>query len=171
MKIPKDAIISVSYTQPLKCTLDRRTHLKLSKCFDCVCSRCADPTEHKTFCGAIICSRCKVSKMVSTHPLDPLAHWACVGCEHRIPARQIALGNKTLQDEIEALDKKSPREFEKFLLRYKDTLHAQNTHVVQVKYALVQLYGNVAGFYLNGKFNFDRDFVRNFQNGICFGLP
>lgn len=109
--------------------------------------------------------------MVSTHPLDPLAHWACVGCEHRIPARQIALGNKTLQDEIEALDKKSPREFEKFLLRYKDTLHAQNTHVVQVKYALVQLYGNVAGFYLNGKFNFDRDFVRNFQNGICFGLP
>lgn len=151
MDIPKDAIISVSYTQPLKCTLDRRNHLKLSKFFDCVCSRCADPTESQTFCGSIICFRCKVNKMVSTKPLDNTAPWACTGCNHSIQARQIVYGNKSLQDEIEGLNKKSPRDFEKFLLRYKDTLHDRNTHVVQVKYALVQLYGNVAGFYLNGK--------------------
>lgn len=148
--IAKDQIICVTYTQPLKCTLDRRDHLKVSKCFDCQCRRCADATELDTFCGAIMCFQCKLGKMVSTAPLDRAAPWECASCKHRIQAKQIVVGNKSLSDELDRLNKKSPMEFERFLDRYRDTLHARNTHAVQVKYALVQLYGNVAGFYLNG---------------------
>lgn len=148
--IAKDQIICLTYTQPLKCTLDRRDHLKVSKCFDCQCERCSDASELGTYCGAIICVQCKNGYMRSADPLDRKAPWECPNCLHRIQFRQVVIGNKSLSDEIDKLNKKSPMEFERFLDRYSGTLHARNTYTLQVKYALVQLYGNVAGFYLNG---------------------
>lgn len=62
------------------------------------------------------------------------------------------MGNKSLQREIENIPKNSPKSFEEFLIKYQLILHDKNTHVIQIKYALTQLYGNVPGFYLNGKF-------------------
>ena len=44
----------------------------------------------------------------------------------------------------------SPRALEEFLIKYQDTLHEKNTHVLQIKYALVQLYGKIAGFAIHG---------------------
>lgn len=79
------------------------------------------------------------------------AGWKCLLCPHEIPAKQIIWGNNAMTKEIESLDKSSPKQFEEFLHRYRDTLHEKNTHVLQVKYALTQLYGNVEGFYLHGK--------------------
>lgn len=61
--IPKGSIITTSYTQALKSTLMRREHLKQSKCFDCTCKRCSDPSELDTFIGAILCSQCKIGKV------------------------------------------------------------------------------------------------------------
>lgn len=61
--IAKGEIICTSYTQPLKGTLMRRTHLLQTKCFDCTCRRCQDPTELNTFVGAILCVKCKVGKV------------------------------------------------------------------------------------------------------------
>lgn len=56
-----------------------------------------------------------------------------------------------MQNEINSLKKTSPKQFEEFIHRYRDTLHERNTHVLQVKYALTQLYGNVNGFLMHGK--------------------
>lgn len=53
--------------------------------------------------------------------------------------------------EIDSLDKTSVKAFEEFLFRYREILHEKNTHVLQVKYALTQLYGNAPGFSLLGK--------------------
>lgn len=61
--IPKGSIISTSYTNTLKSTLPRREHLLQSKCFECTCRRCADPTELETYAGAIMCSKCKIGKV------------------------------------------------------------------------------------------------------------
>lgn len=144
--IPKGSAISVSYTQPLKSTLLRREHLLQSKCFECCCSRCSDETELDTYTGAIICSKCQIGKILSTEPLNNAADWKCQICSHIIKAKQIISGNNTISKEIEQINKSSPRGFEEFLLKYRDTLHDKNTHVLQVKYALVQLYGNVNGF-------------------------
>ncbi|KAI9588022.1 SET domain-containing protein SmydA-8 [Glossina fuscipes] len=148
-EIAKGDVISISYTQPLKSTLMRRLHLAQAKCFDCVCNRCKDPTELGIFAGAILCSRCKVGKIISTNPLDNSAVWQCQLCPHKLSAKQINLGNAALQEELNSLNKSSPRFLEEFLLRYRDTLHEKNTHVLQVKYALIQLYGNISGFYLH----------------------
>ncbi|XP_067613512.1 SET domain-containing protein SmydA-8 [Eurosta solidaginis] len=145
-KISKGEIIATSYTQPLKCTLMRRQHLQLAKCFQCTCARCKDPEELGTFAGAILCSKCKIGKIISTNPLDNGAIWKCQLCPHEIPAKQISWGNNAMLKEIESLKKFSPRAFEEFLHRYRDTLHEKNTHMLQVKYALTQLYGSVPGF-------------------------
>ncbi|XP_050334966.1 SET domain-containing protein SmydA-8 [Bactrocera neohumeralis] len=148
-KIAKGEIIATSYTQPLKSTLMRRQHLSQAKCFECTCARCKDPEELGTFAGAILCSRCKVGKIISTDPLDNGALWKCQLCPHEIPAKQINWGNGAMLKEIESLNKMSPRAFEEFLHRYRDTLHEKNTHVLQVKYALTQLYGNAPGFQMH----------------------
>ncbi|XP_055373089.1 SET domain-containing protein SmydA-8 [Condylostylus longicornis] len=147
--IPKGGTICTSYTQPLKSTLLRQEHLRQAKCFDCTCKRCMDPTELGTYCGAILCSKCKVGKIISTNTSDKNAPWKCELCPHQIPAKQIAWGNTAIQKEIENLDKKSPKDFEEFIVKYQDTLHEKNTHILQIKYALTQLYGNVEKFLLH----------------------
>ncbi|XP_013119232.1 SET domain-containing protein SmydA-8 [Stomoxys calcitrans] len=138
--IAKGDIISTSYTQPLWSTIMRRSHLLQAKCFECTCRRCLDPTELNTFTGAITCSRCKVGKIISTNPMDNSAIWKCQLCPHKLSAKQINLGNQAIQNEIDSLDKTSAKAFEEFLFRYRDTLHEKNTHILQVKYALTQLY-------------------------------
>lgn len=152
MDIPKGSTVTVTYTQPLKSTIQRRDHLWQTKFFNCTCNRCADPTEFNTYIGAISCTACKIGKIIHTEPLDELTPWKCTLCAHEILPKQIVMGNKLLQGEIENIPKNSPRAFEEFLLKYQNILHEKNTHVVQVKYALTQLYGNVPGFFLHGKF-------------------
>ncbi|XP_005177231.2 SET domain-containing protein SmydA-8 [Musca domestica] len=144
--IAKGEIICTSYTQPLWSTIMRRTHLSQAKCFDCTCRRCRDETELNTFAGSITCSHCKVGKVVSTNPMDNNACWKCQLCPHQLSAKQIHLGNAAIQKEIESLDKSSVKAFEEFLYRYRVTLHEKNTHILQVKYALSQLYGNAPNF-------------------------
>lgn len=91
-------------------------------------------------------------KIISTDPMDNNAEWKCQICQHAIPAKQIIWGNTAMLKEIETINKTSPRQFEEFIHRYRDTLHEKNTHVLQVKYALTQLYGNVEGFYMHGMY-------------------
>lgn len=133
--------------------MERQEHLKLAKCFDCSCMRCSDPTEFQTYFGAINCSRCKNGKIISTDSLNVASVWQCEDCGHEIHAKQIKWGNAALQTEISNLNKNDPKEFEQFLMKYDGALHPLNSFVTQIKYALTQLYGNVRGFLLNGKFN------------------
>ncbi|XP_037033385.1 SET domain-containing protein SmydA-8-like [Bradysia coprophila] len=146
--IPKGSVINVTYTQALKNTMDRREHLQQAKCFDCRCMRCSDPTELQTYFGAVNCSQCKIGKVTSTDTLDVSSVWRCDHCGHEISAKQIKCGNAALQNEIAKLSRNDPREFEQFLIKYAETLHPLNSHVMQIKYALTQLYGNVPGFTL-----------------------
>ncbi|XP_021942369.1 protein msta [Zootermopsis nevadensis] len=153
--IKKGEIICVTYTQTLWGTLERRAHLKQSKCFDCTCLRCSDATELGTYIGAINCSQCKKSggkrndKLISTSPLEPSAPWKCEVCSHTIPGRQMAWGNDAIRREISALDKSKPQGLEDFLDKYKGALHPANGHILEVKYALSQMYGNMQGFLLS----------------------
>jgi hypothetical protein len=156
--IKKGEIICLTYTQTLWGTLARREHLKQSKCFDCNCVRCSDETELGTYLGAVNCSQCKKSgggkrsMIISTNPLESSAPWKCQVCSHVIPGRQIAWGNDAIRQEIAALDKSKPQALEGFLDKYKDALHPNNWHMLEVKYALSQMYGNMQGLLLSGKY-------------------
>lgn len=73
-------------------------------------------------------------------------------------APNVSLINNRLQFEIENLPKQSPYDLELFLEKYchrngtntEVLLHQTNSFVLQIKYALTQLYGNVSGFLLHG---------------------
>lgn len=84
--------------------------------------------------------------------MDNDAVWKCQLCPHQLSAKQMILGNVAIQKEIDELSKTSVKAFEDFLYRYRITLHEKNTHILQVKYALTQLYGNAPGFSIQGMF-------------------
>lgn len=165
-------MISLSYCQPLQSTMQRRAYLRHSKCFDCLCQRCCDPTECETFIGSLICQRCKAANLLPDKPLDATSDWKCENCSLQVSATNFQYGQGRLQFAIENLSKQSPYDFEMFLEKYsyrpkhstssangieedlsaEILLHEHNTFVLQIKYALTQLYGNVSGFLWNGMF-------------------
>ncbi|GAB0093570.1 SET domain-containing protein [Sergentomyia squamirostris] len=147
--IPKGTPIYTTYGQTLQGTLQRREHLRQNKFFECFCERCGDPTELSTFAGSFICSKCRSGKMIPMNPFEVAAPWKCSTCENSIPALQVINGNRAMLKEISELDQTNPKEFEAFILKYRDTLHGTNTHMLQVKYALIQLYGNIPGFHMS----------------------
>lgn len=156
--IKKGELITTSYTQSLWGTLARRKHLKQTKYFNCICSRCKDPTEFDLYVGSIYCTMCRETdktnscpKMISVDPLNPDANYKCEKCEHVIAAKQIEFGNDALRKEILSVDKTDPKQFEIFLEKYNNVLHPNNAHVLEVKYALSQMYGNLKGYNIGGK--------------------
>ncbi|XP_059474877.1 SET domain-containing protein SmydA-8-like [Neocloeon triangulifer] len=142
VNIKKDQSVTATYTQPFWGTLARRAHLRSAKCFDCACQRCADPEELETYLGAIRCSECDEGMVISESPLEDMASWTCKLCGCELPAEQIYWLNQSITKEIELLDKSGPDQLEMFLEKYQEILHTSNGHVLQVKLALVQIYGN-----------------------------
>ena len=116
--IAKGSLITVSYTQTLWNTMNRRQHLKMSKCFWCVCPRCADPTEFGTYISALNCAKCP-GKMIHSNPLDQDANFVCEKCANTLEAKQIRDGQDRLTGELKTIDRSNPENLEKFLQTYK----------------------------------------------------
>lgn len=170
--ITKGDVISTTYGQALQSTIQRRIHLRQSKLFNCICQRCRDPTECDTFIGSMVCPRCTSSKLVSNDPLDDSADWSCASCSFQMDSGSYQLISNRLKFAIENIPKHSPYDFELFLEKYcypekqiaaksngisletrtEALLHEKNTFVLQIKYALTQLYGNVSGFKWDGMY-------------------
>ncbi|XP_068617853.1 SET domain-containing protein SmydA-8 [Battus philenor] len=156
--IAKGELITATYTQSLWGTLDRRKHLKQSKCFDCECERCRDPTEFGTYIGNIYCSLCngpfsnnglnKGAMLISTNTFNETARWKCEKCDHYIQSRQMFWGNNALKQDLNKLNKTGPQELEDFIQKYNLTLHPTNHLIIQAKLALAQIYGNYKGYTL-----------------------
>lgn len=85
--------------------------------------------------------------------MDSKADWICQRCNCVVTADKIMKNNQIITNEIQCIDKKNPHKFEDFIEKYKTILHATNSHVLKVKYALMQMYGNVKGFLESGMFN------------------
>ena len=73
----KGTIISASYTQPLWNTINRREHLLMSKCFNCACPRCSDPTEFGSYLSCFNCAECG-AKVLPKDPLNNDEDWRLV---------------------------------------------------------------------------------------------
>jgi hypothetical protein len=87
---------------------------------------------------------------MSSEPLNDDASWMCNECEMEVAAVEIKWFNQSLTKEIESLPKSGPEHLELFLNKYETTLHPTNSHILQVKFALVQFYGNAMGYNLAG---------------------
>lgn len=154
--IPAGERISATYTQSLWNTLDRRWHLKWTKHFWCRCPRCADPLELGTMLSSLKCSGCG-GVILSQDSLDYAADWQCNQCGSIRKVEQVKKFHESIRAELKQtaqLGRNRPELLEDFVAKYSTTLHPDSCHVIEAKFALVQLYGNTAqllhqGFYKN----------------------
>jgi hypothetical protein len=148
--IKKGEMILTTYTHPLKTTVERQRQLKEAKCFDCLCLRCKDPTEMKTFSSGLKCGSCKNGIVVSLNALDRISDWSCAQCGLKIAA-SVALNQiSETRVKLEAMNKRSVKECEEFLNDFESILPSSSVFMIDVKYALSLLYGNVEGFSYEG---------------------
>jgi hypothetical protein len=144
--------ISATYTQSLWNTLDRRFHLKSTKHFWCQCNRCADPRELGTLLSTIKCTDCNCA-IVSRDPLDPMANWECRDCGSVQKVQQVKRIHDSVRMELKQIAQKArdrPELLEDFIQKYSGAIHPDSCHVIEAKYALVQLYGNTPQLLYHG---------------------
>lgn len=154
VNIKKGETITISYSHPLKTTIERRHQIKEAKCFDCDCCRCTDATEMGTFASGLKCRNCSNGILIPSDFTDESAKWQCVDCKF------ILLGSHALQileqtrSALERLNKKSIADCENFLTEFDSIIPPRSVFNVEVKLALCLLYGNVPGFMIEGKYLF-----------------
>ncbi|XP_071438993.1 SET domain-containing protein SmydA-8-like [Hetaerina americana] len=167
--VRKGDILTATYTQSLWPTKRRRAHLQAAKCFCCECQRCSDPRELATDFGAMRCLHAAKGGcdglMLPTKPLEDDSRWKCTICHKETPSATIDILNDRLHNEIleraSKANRKSmengkkssevrmdPEVLEEFLTKHHKELHPMNHHIIQVKYALNQIYGKTPGFTL-----------------------
>jgi len=56
--------LTISYTDVLWETSNRRHHLKQTKHFECECERCTDVTEYGTYFSSLKCQKCNAGMLV-----------------------------------------------------------------------------------------------------------
>lgn len=152
LPIKKGEMILTSYTHPLKTTIERRHQLKEAKCFDCICLRCKDPTEMGTFASGIKCLSCTKGILIPIDSLENISDWQCTKCDQKLFASQVIPIFSRARSSLDALNKKSVQECERFLSEFGAVLPTSSVFLADVKYALCLLYGNVDGFMIEGNF-------------------
>jgi len=152
------------YTDSLTTTMIRQDHLLTSKFFTCRCPRCTDPTELGTNCSAFICSSCpneaampkkkgkpgvkpKAPVIHTVLPEDPCSassNWVCKTCKKPLdpdyPTRMLSL----VSEEADELESNNPtvKTCEEFLQKWAATFHPNHAIFINIKYALLHLYGS-----------------------------
>jgi len=149
--IKKGEQLTATYTHILSATTERRKHLHYSKFFHCLCDRCKDPTEMRTYFGALRCSQggCGGS-VINTNPKDEtnMSHWECDKCNFMVKAETVERLNKMIYFELARIPPQDIKEVEGIIQKYKNTLHPQHFHIVGMKHTLTELYGRVENYTL-----------------------
>lgn len=127
----------------------RRQQLKETKYFDCTCARCSDPIELGTHFSSLKCIgtdelACDGGIQVPTNQFSDAVEWICDKCPCRIAGDQVALFMSKVGEEVDNCMRKTPNPaaVETLMDKLSIFLHPQHFHMFNLKYSLVQLYGN-----------------------------
>lgn len=149
--IRKGEHIATCYSNILWGTQLRRQQLKDTKYFDCLCERCADPTEFGTHFSSLRCLGsdelpCDGGVQVPINPLADISdlEWACDKCPVRVPGDQVAYLVSKMAEEIDNVISKTPNvaAVEGLMDKLGNFLHQNHYHMFTLKHSLIQLYGN-----------------------------
>lgn len=147
--LKKGDMITTTYTHTLDGTLDRRTHVKHSKLFECLCQRCQDPTEMGTYFSAVKCKACTGGYLIPVDPLKFEPVWGCDNCEHSVPNKSVDMILERIKDEIEEAEQvQSVIELLECVLQKHSgkSVHPNHFLMVSVLHSLSQYYGRVKGW-------------------------
>ncbi|EDW00579.1 SET domain-containing protein SmydA-8 [Drosophila grimshawi] len=146
--------LKITYTNILWGTQMRQHHLRMTKHFNCRCSRCEDPSEYGTYVSAMRCLG-DVSKSCGgiQQPVDPLdeqTQWKCDTCPMLVDAAYVSEVQTHMTDEVEKLLAGQPTasQVELLLARLSQLLHPNHFHMFNLKHTLIQLYGHEPGLEL-----------------------
>ncbi|KAG8238097.1 hypothetical protein J437_LFUL012204 [Ladona fulva] len=151
VNISKGSPISLTYTDSLWGTLERRTHLYYSKFFLCNCERCSDREELGACLTGLKCDKCGDCVL----PVDPLSkgwlkggkaesleNWSCKGCKERVTGK---MARKIVWDASEAIKELENDEdvdidrYEMVLEMLQKRLHSQHSLVVDLKHSIIHI--------------------------------
>jgi len=150
--ISRDDHISITYTDSLWPTTERRSHLMVTKYFECICIRCIDPTELKTYISAFKCMKCPVGYVLQTDPINDeddgdSLEWSCEDCAAAVPAPIISSLGSQVSETLQLMEMSglTPDNCEKFLTVHLRVLHPQHAHMLDVKHSLLHILGHHEG--------------------------
>lgn len=143
--------ISLTYTDSLWGTPERRTHLYYSKLFLCNCDRCTDREEMGACLTALRCNKCGDCVL----PDDPLSEgwlkgaraeaaekWSCRSCKQDYDggkARRAVWQITDLIKELEDNDEAEVNDYEEVLGSLLVKLHPRHATVIDLKHSILHL--------------------------------
>jgi len=103
VEIQKGDILTIPYTYQYNGlgTHKRQELMQSDDEFVCRCRRCSDPSELSSYTSALVCSKCKVARLLPINPLDILSDWKCDQCDSEIAFVEI---NCLIEDLMEKLE-------------------------------------------------------------------
>lgn len=105
-----------------------------------------------TFASGIKCSSCLKGISIPIDPLVNTSEWRCIKCDQKLPTSQVISVLNRARSSLDAINKKSIQECERFLSEFGAVLPASSVFIADVNFALCMLYGNVDGFMMEGNF-------------------
>ncbi|CAG7817876.1 unnamed protein product [Allacma fusca] len=151
--IKKGEMITTVYTHTLDGTLERRQYIKESKFFDCVCKRCADPTELGTHLSSIKCQKGRCTGYLTpVNPLDKDVNWTCDNCENKLPVQKVQKLVGEIKEEMDAIKEGESLipSLENLLEKHSEiTVHKNHYLMISIVHSLSELYGRTKGWLID----------------------
>jgi len=138
---------------------NRRKHIRNNWKFDCICTRCKDPTELNTFVNAVKCDKCGVGAvMLPLHSLDYNSDWKCQNCQNLQTSDKMDTFLQGIENKIEAVPYSNPEILEQILEEISELLHENHYLITDTKRRLIDIYGVEDNFQYN---NLERDKIES----------
>jgi len=143
IKSPNEIVTSYHhYYYHLFGTMYRRSDIRHTWSFDCICHRCKDPTELGTFVSAVNCEKCKYSYLLPLNPLDHNSQWGCHGCSHTESNEEVSERLSKFEKEIDSVEPDQPEGLEAVLRKMRYCLHENHYLITDCKRRLIDLWGH-----------------------------
>jgi hypothetical protein len=105
-----------------------------------------------TLLSAVKCTGCG-GAVISQDPLDQMSNWECNDCGSVQKVEQVKRAHDSARMEWKQsvqLARNRLELLEDFIRKYSGAIHPDSCHVIEAKYALVQLYGNTTQLLYHG---------------------
>ncbi|KAG5683117.1 hypothetical protein PVAND_012418 [Polypedilum vanderplanki] len=142
--IKKNAHLTISYTDVLWETSNRRHHLLQTKRFSCECERCSDVTEYKTYFSSLKCQKCDSGLLTPESLAKWNDDWRCTNanCKNIVTYEKVNKFIEHVGKDLQAMEKENEGNCIKFIEHYSKFLSSNHFYITDVKIALSQIIGN-----------------------------
>eukprot|EP00092_Neocalanus_flemingeri_P021681 GFUD01023519.1.p1 GENE.GFUD01023519.1~~GFUD01023519.1.p1 ORF type:complete len:518 (-),score=116.80 GFUD01023519.1:53-1606(-) len=146
-QIKKNKPIKFNYGRALDTTWTRQVNLLENKYFSCQCDRCLDPTELGSNVSSLKCreEKCEGST-IPKEPMNMKGDWICAKCEAVVDGECVRKLLKSLQKDIEGLDRNDMAAVKNIVTKYAGKLHKNHGVLTELKQYLISGMGRLPGY-------------------------